>query len=611
MEEGTNKVEEIKKEESNIKKKSRGKRLKEKTKETKTDTKKVGIKSQDDKKEKVKSKENKKKVKTNDKEENKTNNTEKNKEENKEKINTKNRIIINIIFTIAIVISIACVIVLYLLLRPKFKDITIELGTKEVNIEDFLVSSIYAGKIESLTDLSTLNLDQVGEIELTFKFCNMEEKVTLSIVDTTPPEVKFQNVVEYLDYEINPEDFIAEKIDLSEMTVELLERPEITEYADYNVTIKVKDKYDNETIGNCILTVTWIRTEVNIELGSSFSIEDLILNVEENGDRVPQSEIDKVDTETVGEYIIKIEDNGKEYTSIVKVQDTTPPELVLRDLSIYDDEKISDYTKFIKKVTDISGEPITNLKTEIDYTKIGEQEIVIEAMDNYGNKVEETAILTIKKDTDGPVFSGLTDITVEKNSTIDYYSGVSAIDKRDGKCEFSVNTSGVNISVAGTYYVTYTAKDTKGNTTIKKREITVKHSQEDTNAKLNEFYNNYCAGKDPVGMASAVREHIKYSSNWGGDDPVWYGLTEGKGNCYVHAMVLNKVLEKAGYTNYIIYLEDNSHYWNLVYVNGVWRHLDGTPSVNHTLGLLTDAQKLADPGVHQKTWDTSKWPAAE
>lgn len=594
--------EEIKKEQKSVKKKSSGKRFKEKTKKTKQDT----------KREKIEKKENKKDIETsNAKRNTETNTNEENKKENKEKVNEKKGIIMNIVFAIAIIISIACVIVLYLLLRPKFKDITIELGRTEINAKDFLTSNMYESKIEAVTDLSTLDLSNVGDIKIKLKFCNMEEEVTLSIIDTTPPEVTFQNVVEYLDYEINPEDFILEKKDFSEMTVELVEKPEITGYADYNVTVKVKDKYGNETIGNCILTVTWLRKEVNIELGNDFSIEDIVLNMEENKNKIPKSEIDKVDTETIGEYTIEVEDDGKKYTCIVRVQDTTPPELVLRDLEIYDDEKVGDYTKFIKKVTDASGEPTTTLKTEIDYTKIGEQEIVIEAEDIYGNKTEETAILTIKKDTDGPVFSGLTDMTVAKNATIDYNSGVSAIDKKDGKCEFTVDSSGVNVSVAGTYYVTYTSKDKKGNKTTKKREIIVKHDQEDTNAKLDEFYNNYCAGKDPVGMASAVRTYVKYNSNWGGDDPVWYGLTEGRGNCYVHASILNRVLTKAGYTNQIIYLEDQSHYWNLVNVGGVWRHLDGTPSANHTLGLLTDEQKLADPGVHQKTWDVTKWPAAE
>lgn len=543
-----------------------------------------------------------------EKQENEAQETEPEKEEKKPNKKRKK----TIIAIVTIIVLLIAAIFAFLMLRPKFKDASIELGTTEINASNFLVSNMYAKNATIVTDVATLDINKVGEVEIELAYKNRKETVKLSIVDTTAPQAKFKNVVKNLGYEINPEDFIEEKSDLSAMTVEIVEKPEITEYADYNVTVKVKDEYGNETVETCVLTITWLKTEVNIELGDSFEIEDLIFDVEENEDKVPQSEVDKIDTEKIGEYTITVENEGKEYTSIVKVQDTTPPELELKELTIYDDEKISDYKKFIKKVSDASGEPETTLKTEIDYTKTGEQEIIIEATDASGNKIEKTTTLTIKKDTDGPAFSGLTDITVEKNGAIDYYSGVKAVDKKDGTCKVSVDSSSVNTSVAGTYYATYTSQDTKGNKTTKKREITVNHDQDDTNAKLDEFYNNYCAGKDPVGIASAVREHISYNSNWGEDDPVWYGLTQGKGNCYVHARTLQKLLEKAGYTNKIIYLEDQSHYWNLVYVNGVWRHLDGTPSVNHTLGLLTDEQKLADPGVHQKTWDRTnpEWPPA-
>ncbi len=395
------------------------------------------------------------------------------------------------------------------------------------------------------------------------------------------------------------------------MNVELLEAPETLEYGDYIIKISVKDEYGNETIGECNLKIAWLIPEVVIEIGEEFSIENLILDVEEFGDRIPQSEIDKVDENVIGEYIITAEYEGVEYTSVVKVQDTIPPELELKDISIYDDEKISDYKRFIKSVSDASGDPTTTLKTEIDYSKIGDQEIVIEAVDKNGNKTEKTATLTIKKDNVGPVISGLGDKTVSKNSTVDYRSGVWATDDRDGSCEFSVDSSAVDTKVAGTYYATYTSKDKKGNTTTRKRKIVVKHNQEDTNNKFNEFYNNYLAGNDIVGMASAIRSQIGYSSSWGGDDPVWYGLTEGRGNCYVHALIMQKALNKAGYSNRLIYLTDESHYWNLVNVGGKWRHIDATPSVNHTLGLLTDEQKLADAGLHGKTWDRDNWPAAE
>ena len=169
--------------------------------------------------------------------------------------------------------------------------------------------------------------------------------------------------------------------------------------------------------------------------------------------------------------------------------------------------------------------------------------------------------------------SGLGDKTVAKNSSIDYLSGVKATDARDGNCEVTVDSSNVNLGVAGTYYATYSSRDKKGNTTTKKRKIVVKHNQDDTNAKFNEFYNNYLAGKDIVGMAGAIRNQIKYSSNWGGDDPVWYGLTEGRGNCYVHALIMQKALNKAGIL-YIIYNQNyNQDIYNELYRASNWNNI--------------------------------------
>lgn len=524
---------------------------------------------------------------------------------------TKKRISGKLFIAIGLIILIASGNLAYLIIKPKFKDIQIELGTKEIKVEDFLTSKIYKSKSEFVTDISQIDLSQVGEYEIILKFLGKEHNVKLKVADTKAPEVIFRDITKYIDYEINPEDFIESKKDESEMMVELIEKPEITNFGDYKVKIKVKDKYQNETEKECILSITWIKPEVYVELGNEITLQDLVFNVEEYGESVSKTDFENINTLVIGEYIVKAEKDGNQYETKVIVRDTTPPILELKNITIYDDETINDYTSFITTLSDISGTPTTTLKTEINYDIVGTQEIVIEAVDVNGNKSEATAILTIKKDNDGPSIYGLNNMTVNKYAGIDYLAGVSANDKKDGRCEVTVDSSNVNTSVAGTYYATYYAKDTKGNTTTAKRRITVNHDQDDTNAKMNEFYNNYCAGKDIVGIASAVREHIKYNSNWGGDDPVWYGLTEGKGNCYVHANVLKRALEKAGYQNSIIYLTDQSHYWNLVYVNGVWRHIDGTPSANHTLGLLTDEQKLADPGVHQKTWNREAWPAAE
>ena len=48
-----------------------------------------------------------------------------------------------------------------------------------------------------------------------------EITVKLHLVDTTAPQVKFQDITRYIGYEIKGEDFIVEKSDLSQMNVEV------------------------------------------------------------------------------------------------------------------------------------------------------------------------------------------------------------------------------------------------------------------------------------------------------------------------------------------------------------------------------------------------------
>ena len=109
-------------------------------------------------------------------------------------------------------------------------------------------------------------------------------------------------------------------------------------------------------------------------------------------------------------------------------------------------------------------------------------------------------------------------------------------------------------------------------------------------------------------MTSIIKSKIRYNSSWGEDDPVWYGLTNNRGNCYVHALILKKALDKKGIKNMLINTSDKYHYWNLVYTNGVWRHYDSTTGRKEpTLGL-TDEEKQTYLEGHP--WSES-FPKAE
>ena len=491
----------------------------------------------------------------------------------------------------------------------KFKDVSIELGTDKVELSQFVADEKYMDSAKFVTDMSTIDFSKTGSYQIELSYGNVTQVVTLNIIDTTPPEVEFKNIDKYVDYELKADDFIKSKKDLSEMTTSIINPPEITGIGTYDITVEVKDSSNNITSNVCKLNVSRVVKEFNLELGNKLQKKDILLNYKEDKDSLSQSEIDKINKKEVGEYELKVKINGEEEIVKIIIKDTKAPELKLKNVTIYDDEKVSGKDAFIVSAKDASGEVKTNLKTEIDYKKIGTQKITIEAKDKYGNKVEKTANLTIKKDTEGPVFYGLSSMSVEKNSSPNYKSGVKAVDARDGSCTFSVNSSAVNLSKAGTYYITYTAKDKKGNSSTARRKITVNHNQEDTNNKFNQFYNSYLAGKSVSSIVSTIRNKIYYNSSWGGNDPVWYGLTNYTGNCYVHALLVQKALNKAGIQNQLIYTTDRTHYWNLVYQNGKWRHYDATPG-GHLIGPATDEQKLNSPSMQGRKWSSS-FPKAE
>lgn len=518
------------------------------------------------------------------------------------------RITKNIFIIIIIILIIMARYFFYVSMRPKFKDLTVELGTNKVSVNNFLTSKMYKENAKAITDLTKINFTKVSETDVKLSYKGTEETVKLKIIDTKAPVVEFQNISRYIGYKVNADDFIINKKDLSEMNTTANKIKDTKEYKEYDIEVTVKDIYGNKTTKKCILTITWLKPIVYVELGSNFSKETIIENMEKDAEKVSQSEIEKVNTMIIGEYVINATYDNKKYKSKVIVQDTTPPQLELQSLTSYSNNKLTK-DNFIKHVSDASGEVTTTMNQTIDYTKLGNQEVKIEAIDKNGNKIEKTTILTIISDTKGPSLSGLYDIYVAKYSSINYNYGVTAIDDKDGTCKFAVDASKVNTSAAGTYYATYTSQDSKGNISTAKRKVVVNHDQDDTNYKFDVFYDTYLAGKDALGMATFIRNNIKYNYNWGGDDPIWYGLTNNAGNCYVRALLFQKVLTKAGIKNQLIRVIDSTHYWNLVYIGGVWRHYDTTPTTQ-LLGPATDEEKYASSGMAGRNWDREEYPVA-
>lgn len=491
---------------------------------------------------------------------------------------------------------------------PKFRDVTIELGSEMPQLQAFLTDKAVAEWASLETDPTQLDLAKVGTHSLKMSHLNREETVKLNIVDTVAPKVVFRNVYVTVDDEITADMFVESWEDLAPVTVTFDSEPdERNGYNDQTVTVAVTDESGNKTTGECIISYTWLKESIKVELGTVITVQDVLLNPEKGTALVDASAIDQLNASPAGVYTITSVDGGKTCTCQVTIEDTVAPILEAKSLAVERGTTLS-LESFLVSVSDASNDVTVTLEGDISGRTSGTFPIIIEAKDPSGNTTRVEVTLTVAYDLTPPWISGLTDLDIPKHYEPDYAAGVSAVDDKDGEIRFTYDASRVRTGEAGTYYVIYTATDRSGNSVSYRRKVTVAHDAEDTDALVAEHAAK--CGTTVLSIRYYVLNTVYYNSNWGGDDPVWYGFTNLIGNCYVHALCLQRLLEYHGYTTQLIWVSDQSHYWVIVNMDGGWKHVDATPGVLHSkYPLMDDAQRLET--LNGRTWDTSRWPACE
>ena len=493
--------------------------------------------------------------------------------------------------------------------QPKFHDLTIELGEPLPQVEEFLTQYADAKKAILATPAAQIDLSAAGEYQLSFTHGSKTETVCLTVTDTTAPVLRLKDVKADIGTELTPEDFVEDVSDLSPVKLDFaqpLDTPE--SYGDTAVEIIATDASGNVTRGSCTLSYAWIHNEVTIEFGSALTREDIFLNPEKDGDLISQETLDTINQSPAGTYPITVTTgSGQSATCQVTIADTTPPEVKVQDVTVFVGDELS-LEDLLLEATDLAGPVTTKLLQELSTAEAGTYTVTVEATDLNGNQTTVNCTITVQADTEAPVFAGLTNISTEKGKKPNYTSGVSATDSRDGTVEFHYDASKVDLTKTGTYYVIYTAVDKAGNTATSRRKVVVENDQSDTQALVDQIAATL--SDDVEEIRDYVRNKIKYSHDWGGNDPVWFGFTTKKGNCYVHALCLQVLLEAKGYETNLIWVTDKSHYWLQVNLDGVWKHIDATPGVRHTkYSLMNDEQRYEC--LQGRDWDRSQWPPCE
>lgn len=520
------------------------------------------------------------------------------------------------LLTVAAVLGLAIFLVgrLWIAAQPRFMDMMIELGQAMPAPAAFATEYADKAKVQMVSDPASIPIDKAGVYSVTLKSGIHKETVTLTVRDTTAPQVQLKDVAVAAGTQVTAEDFIASITDFGVTEYSFVTEPEIPEaYGETPVQIRVWDDSGNETIADCLLVCTWLKSEFTLEIGQTLTQEDLLLNLTVDEMILDQAALDHITWSGVGTYEIGGDWKEDTRTCKVTVVDTTAPELELKPLRILAD-KTAKAEDFVLSLSDASGTASVKLLNELTFGQLGlVQTVQIEATDASGNTVIKETTMEIVED-DPPVFSGLTDLVLSKYTIPDYTKGVTLVDDFDTDLPYEVDDSKVQLEKAGTYFVTYTAVDSVGNQVSVKRRVVVENDISDTDILVADKAAQ--CPDDVKGITDYVRNMIRYnSSDWGGEDPVYSGFTKGSGNCVVSANCLLAILQHKGYNAKLIWVKEEfePHYWVIVEVEpSVWRHVDATRGVHAQHAFpMTDAQRLETLFAygHQRYWDTSLWPA--
>ena len=233
---------------------------------------------------------------------------------------------------------------------------------------------------------------------------------------------------------------------------------------------------------------------------------------------------------------------------------------------------------------------------------------------------EVESVLTLHpEDKEPPVITGAKDLTVTVGETVSYRDGVTVTDNMDKTVQLQVDAGQVNLEQPGTYPVTYSAEDSRGNRTEVTVSVLVEEpleeppseepSKEPTEDQKN--LDELAAGilsrittpdmtqrQKARAIYDYVSGNIRYvntSDKFSWVSAAYVGFTQGKGDCFNYFACSKELLTLAGIPNIdLSRVGGNSdHYWQLVNVGDGWYHFDACPHPDGhpiTSFLLTEAE---------------------
>lgn len=506
---------------------------------------------------------------------------------------------------------------------PKY---VVEAGNVSITAEDFQKNEALPVRFAEGYDPNLINTRKPGKYPVKLISGLYRYDTELIVEDTVAPTAEPVDVkIEYGE-SVNPEDLVRNINDAGKTTVRFAHEPDLSTGGERQIEVIVEDEAGNFITLKPTVTVVAVKKEVVMEAGGELpSVEAFLTGRATSGageEAVLVTDIASLDNARIGDYPVRLRMGEEVYDSVLKIRDTIPPQITVRDYEGYTTSKIIPgfFMQRIIDATDVS----LSFAESTDLTHPGKRSVTVIATDAGGNKTEAVAQMTLVADTDPPVIKGIKDITSIKGRAISYKNGVSVSDNADKDIKLVVDQSAVNTKVVGTYPVIYSAVDKAGNAA--RQTISVTIIDEGYNAaSVYAMANQILAGIITPGMSSYskvsainwwVKKNVSYAEVNIQNDWVrgaYYGFTKHKGDCYIHAVTSKALFDCAGIRNMIIdslplrYI----HYWNLVDIGEGWKHCDSTPRRDKAVILyMDDASLTAFSMTHKNShiYDRTRFP---
>ena len=210
--------------------------------------------------------------------------------------------------------------------------------------------------------------------------------------------------------------------------------------------------------------------------------------------------------------------------------------------------------------------------------------------------------------TKAPVIEGVKDITVNLGETISYRTGVTVTDPNGEEVTLDIDASRVDKTKGGEYTVIYTATNESGYKSVAECVVTIIEPETESETETEAETTETASQEDIDRMNKLARQVIDEATSDDDSDlyliykTYWYiknrmkftgssekgnyvqaaieGFETYSGDCYTHFAMMKALLNNMGFETIDIERKpgyDSHHYWNLVWYNNGWYHIDSCP----------------------------------